>query len=138
METAVFFDGMSMFFAFIGAMEFGFVYTTVITMLLMIYAFNEMMGLRARKDKDSQIQIKSFWVEWYFFGSFNFYIMGKAWMTPQLLQDSGIGLLDDSLANLVLIKYHSFVSFILFTSGLIFFVYSLQEGYYSYQVQRFG
>ena len=131
-ETAVFFDGMSMFFAFIGAMEFGFLYTTLITMCLSVYAFNEMMSLRARKDKESRIQIKSFWVEWYFFASFNFYIMGKAWMKPQLLQDSGIGLNENSIANLVLIKYHSFVSFMLFTFGLIFFVYSLQEGYYSY------
>jgi hypothetical protein len=54
-DTAVFFDGASMFFAFIGAMEFGFLYTTIIAMIMMIYAFNEVMSLRARKDKESHI-----------------------------------------------------------------------------------
>lgn len=54
-ETAVFLDGTTMFFAFIGAMEFGFLYTTIFAFALMIYAFNEMMSLRARKDKESQI-----------------------------------------------------------------------------------
>jgi len=60
--------------------------------------------------------------------------MGKSWMKPQLLQDSGIGLQEYSLANVLLIKYHSVCSFMLLTFGLIFFVYSMQEGYYSYQV----
>jgi hypothetical protein len=54
-ETAVFFDGMSMFFAFIGAMEFGFLYATLISLVLMVYAFQEMMRMRARKDKESHI-----------------------------------------------------------------------------------
>lgn len=129
---------MSLFFAFIGAMEFGFLYTTMISMLLMGYAFNEMMSLRARKDKESQIQIKSFWVEWYFFIAFNFYIIGKTWMTPQLLHDSGIALDPYGLASVLLIKQHALCSFMMFTFGIIFFVFSLQEGYYSYQVQRFG
>lgn len=133
-DTAVFFDGASMFFAFIGAMEFGFLYTTIISMILMIYAFNEMMSLRARKEKESHIQIKSFWIEWYFFLTFNFFIMGKTWMTPQLLQSSGIGTESYSFTHVVLIKYHSLVSFMAFTIGIIFFVISLQEGFYSYQV----
>ena len=38
-EAAIFFDGMCMFFAFVGAIEFGFLYTTIISMLLMIFAF---------------------------------------------------------------------------------------------------
>lgn len=137
-ETAVFFDGMSMFFAFVGAMEFGFLYTTIVGMVLMVYAFNEIMSLRARKDKESQIQIKSQWIEWYFFISFNYFCMGKTWMTPQLLHDSGIGLQPYSLAYVFLIKHHALCSFMLHTFGIIFFVYSLQEGYYFYQVQRFG
>lgn len=75
-DTAVFADSASMFFAFIGAMEFGFLYTTMISMILMFYAFNEMMSLRERKEKESHIQIKSFWIEWYFFITFNFFLMG--------------------------------------------------------------
>lgn len=59
-------------------------------------------------------------------------------MTPQLLHDSGIGLEPYGLVSVILIKHHTLVSFMMFTFGLIFFVYSLQEGYYSYQVQRFG
>lgn len=51
--------------------------------------------------------------------------MGKSWMKPQLLHDSGIGLEENSFADIVLIKYHSFCSFMMFTFGLIFFVYSL-------------
>ena len=54
-DTAVFFDSASMFFAFIGAIEFGFLYTTIIAMIMMVYAFNEVMSLRARKDKESHI-----------------------------------------------------------------------------------
>jgi hypothetical protein len=131
-DTAVFFDGASMFFAFIGAMEFGFLYTTIIAMIMSFYAFNEVMSLRARKDKESHIQIKSFWIEWYFFITFNFFVMGKTWMTPQLLQSSGIGIDPYSFSYIVLIRHHALCSFMSFTIGIIFFVISLQEGFYTY------
>ena len=54
-EAAIFFDGFSMVFAFIGAVEFGFLYTTIFTMMLMMFAFNEMMGLSARLEKERMI-----------------------------------------------------------------------------------
>ena len=43
-----------------------------------------------------------------------------------------------SFAHLMLFQYHNLVSFIAFTFGLILFVVSLQEGFYSYQFKRLG
>ena len=34
--------------------------------------------------------------------------------------------------------YHKIISFILFTGGMVFFVLSLEEGFYLYQFKQFG
>ena len=60
----------------------------------------------------------------------------RTWLTQDLLYDSGIHppqVLDD-----MLFKYHSFYTFCLLASGMIFFVLSLEEGFYAYQFRQMG
>jgi len=48
-----------------------------------------------------------------------------------LLEASGLE--HTGFLNAILFSYHNLASFVLFTVGVIFFVVSLQEGFYNYQ-----
>ena len=120
----------------VGSLEMGFLFNTVCSYALMTLAFYEMIQVQIRQDKEDRIQIKSNWVEWYYYTVVQFYMVSKTWLTPELLHASGVVLpevLDD-----VIFRYHSFYSFCLLSFGLMFFVLSLEEGFYAYQFKQFG
>ena len=92
--------------------------------------------MQIRQDKEDRIQIKSNWVEWYYYTVVQFYMVSKTWLTPELLHASGV-VLPEALDD-VIFRYHSFYSFCLLSFGLMFFVLSLEEGFYAYQFKQFG
>ena len=56
----------------------------------MTVAFYEMMQLQANAEKEKMIQIKTRFVEWYFYFSAQFFIITKTWLNYPLLQRSGM------------------------------------------------
>jgi hypothetical protein len=57
-------------------------------------------------------------------------MMSKTWLTEELIANSGIEL--PLLVHQILFTYHAFFAFCVFAIGMIFFVLSLEEGFYSY------
>jgi len=120
----------------LGSIEVGFLYTTIVGYLLMTVAYYEMIKLQARQEKEDHIQIKTKWVEWFYFLVVQFYMVPRTWCTQELLYNSGVFLpifVDD-----MLYKYHSFYCFCLLAAGMILFVLSLEEGFYAYQFKQMG
>lgn len=112
-------------------LEVGFLYSTLIVYALMTIAFYEMIRVQQRHDKEERIQIKTAYVEWYYFFCMQFYMVSKTWLTQDLLYNSGIVL--PTFFDDMLFKYHSFYTFCLLAVGMILFVLSLEEGFYAYQ-----
>ena len=121
-----------------GALEFGFTYTTIMCEIIMTVAFYEMVKLQSQKDKEAKIVIKSKLTEWYFFACFNFIIIPKTWLTLAVLKHSDMAPEPGSFLSILLYEYHNFISFCLMTLGMMLFVVSLQEGFYSYQFKMLG
>ena len=116
----------------IGALEFGFTYTTIFCEIIMTVAFAEMVKLQRIKDKEAKIVIKSKITEWYFFFCFQVMLIPKTWLTLPVLKQSGLAPEMGSLLHMLCYEYHNLTVFTLLTLGIIIFVVSLQEGYYSY------
>lgn len=62
----------------------------------------------------------------------------KLWLTLSVLQRSGMAPEPGSFLYIVCYEYHGLVVFLMLTLGVILFVISLQEGYYSYQFRMLG
>ena len=137
-EVPGIFESCTLLVAFLGMLEVGFIYTTMFAVLLMTVAFAEMMRLQADKAKEEKIQIKTRYVEWYFYVALQFCIAPRTWLDYPLLQRSDLAPESGSLPYKLLYQYHSLASFVLLTFGLILFVVSLQEGFYPYQFKRLG
>jgi len=125
------FQSSLLLLASIGLLEVGFIYSTILVYVLMTIMFYEMLQVQARQDKEQHITVKSIWIQWYFYIGFQIYMISKTWLTEELLSNTGIEL--PLVLHQILFTYHSFFAFGLFAFGLIFFVMSLEEGFYSYQ-----
>ena len=132
------FESYTLLLAALGALEFGFTYTTIFVQILIAVGFAELVKLQRQKDKEEKIVVKSKILEWYFFFCFQFLFVPNYWLTPALLRSSGIAPEVGSLISLVFFEYHTLVVFSLFMFGMIMFVISLQEGFYSYQFKMLG
>ena len=126
------FESLTLVFAVIGSLEFGATYTTLFTYMLMTVAFGEMTRLSRRRDKETHIQIKSKWIDSYFYFAYQFFMIPKTWASHELLTNSGIPIDKATEQYAIMYGYHNLISFCLITFGLILFVYSLQEGFYAY------
>ena len=132
------FESYTLLLATFGAMQAGALYLTIFGYILMTVAFSEMITLIAKAEKEEKIQIKSQWVQWYLYCTIQFAFLPKTWLTPELLVASGFELTRGSLLDMVLFQYHDMIVFLLLTSYLIFFVTSLQIGFYGYQFKQLG
>jgi hypothetical protein len=63
-------------------------------------------------------------------------MLSKTWLTEELLSNSGIEL--PWILHQIVFTYNAFFAFGVFAFGLIFFVLSLEEGFYSYQFKQIG
>mmetsp|Transcript_42220 Transcript_42220/g.55622 ORF Transcript_42220/g.55622 Transcript_42220/m.55622 type:complete len:238 (-) Transcript_42220:517-1230(-) len=122
----------------IGALEFGFAYTTIFCMIIMTVAFSEMVKLQRMHQNEVKIVINSRIIEWYFFACFQLLLIPKTWLTLPILQKSGLAPEPGSFIHAFCYEYHSLAVFMLLTFGVILFVVSLQEGFYSYQFRMLG
>ena len=104
----------------------------------MMVAFSEMMKIQSDAAKEDKIQIKTRYIEWGFYLTYQFFITTKTWLNYPLLQKSDLAPEVGSLFYWIFFRYHNIVSFLLFTAGMMFFVLSLQEGFYAYQFKRLG
>ena len=64
------FESYTMLLSAIGALEFGFMYSTIFCLIIMTVAFSEMVKLQRIKDKEAKIVLNSKITEWYFFACF--------------------------------------------------------------------
>jgi len=63
-------------------------------------------------------------------------MVSRTWLTKELLTNTEI--FPPQILDEMLFKYHSFYTFCLLASGMIFFVLSLEEGFYAYQFKNMG
>lgn len=126
------FESVILGLSIIGALEFGFTYTTILIEFIMTVAFAEMVSLQSHKEKEAKILFKSYIIEWYFFFCFQFMVIPNTFLTLSNLQRSGLAPQPGSLISILCYEYHDLTAFMLLTFGIILFVVSLQEGYYSY------
>jgi hypothetical protein len=79
------FESLTLLIAAFGVLEFGFTYMTAFICLVEVVAYYEMLKLKIRRNKELNIQIKSKWIEWYFFICFLFVTIGRSVAKMQLL-----------------------------------------------------
>ena len=91
-----------------------------------------MVKLQRMKDKEAKIVLNSKIIEWYFFACFQLMLVPSTWLTLPLLSKSGLAPEPGSILHAICYEYHSLAVFMLLTLGVILFVVSLQEGFYSY------
>jgi phosphatidate cytidylyltransferase len=72
------------------------------------------------------------YINWYFFGIYNYYALGK--FIANKLPSLGF---EYPLIGKLLV-YHSFINFCLFMIGFLWFVLTLKQGYLKYQFRLFG
>ena len=77
-------------------------------------------------------------MEWYFFFCFQLMLIPKTWLTLPMLKKSGLAPEAGSMLYMLCYEYHGLTVFCLLTLGIILFVVSLQEGFYSYQFKMLG
>lgn len=118
------------------SVEIGFLWTTVIAYVLMTVAYSEMIKVQTRQAKEEILNIKTKWVEWFFYACIQFYMVSRTWLNKELLTNTEIYL--PQVLDEMLFKYHSFYTFCLLAAGMIFFVLSLEEGFYAYQFKQMG
>ena len=126
------FESFTLLLSAIGALEFGFTFTTVLCEIMMTVAFSQMVSLHRHKGKELKIVFKSKIIEWYFFFCFEFALIPKTWLTLSVLQRSGMAPAPGSLISICCYEYHELIVFMMMTIGIILFVVSLQEGFYAY------
>ena len=97
-----------------------------------------MVKLQRIKDNEAKIVITSKVTEWYFFFSLQFLMIPKTWLTLSVLQRSDLAPEAGTFLYMVCYEYHNLVGFTMLTLGIIVFVVSLQEGFYSYQFKMLG
>ncbi|MFO0117764.1 MAG: hypothetical protein ACK521_09180 [bacterium] len=79
------FESLTLLIAAFGVLEFGFTYMTAFICLVEVVAYYEMLKLKIRRNKELNIQIKSKWIECYFFICFIFGTIGRSVAKMQLL-----------------------------------------------------
>lgn len=65
-------------------------------------------------------------------------LIPKTWLTLPMLKKSGLAPEAGSMLYMLCYEYHGLTVFCLLTLGIILFVVSLQEGFYSYQFKMLG
>lgn len=65
-------------------------------------------------------------------------LIPKTWLTLANLHRSGLAPAPGSFISIFCYEYHSLVTFMLLTFGIILFVVSLQENFYGYQFKMLG
>eukprot|EP01083_Nonionella_stella_P043583 117590_1 len=93
--------------------------------------FREIVNIGARRRVEKNLPGFNL-LHWYWFFCTLFFMYGRAMMDQIAIQ----GILRENI--LAITKYHSFISFALFTSGFVSFVLSLKKGYYRYQFKQLG
>ena len=75
-----FFETFTLVMSILAMLEVGFFFTTIACMVLSTVAFAEMMQLQANRAKEDKISIKTSYVDWCFYFSFQFFITTKTWL----------------------------------------------------------
>ena len=74
----------------LGMLEVGFLYSTIAIIVLATVAFAEMVQLRANRAKEEKIQIKTNYIDWCFYLSFQFFMTTKTWCNYPMMLKSGL------------------------------------------------
>lgn len=61
------FESYTLLLSALGALEFGFLYTTIFVQILITVSFAELVKLQLVKDKEAKIVVKTKVLEWYIF-----------------------------------------------------------------------
>lgn len=74
------FESYTLLLSMLGLLEVGFIHATVFVYILMAVAFAEMMKLMENRAKEEKIQIKTKYVDWYFYFAIQFFTITQAWL----------------------------------------------------------
>jgi phosphatidate cytidylyltransferase len=120
-----------MLVGFVLVLSLGHFYVSLLVLFLIFKMYQEVSAIKRYYEKENEIPITPF-LTWYVFGISIYYSIGKL-----LLVKMPVVVLNHPIL-MVWLKYHNFVSFLLWISALLLFVFSLQKGYMKYQFRVFG
>lgn len=99
----------------------GHMYSAMMVLVLTYIIYKEIISLKRKDEKDKK-NIFS-WIDKYYFGVFTFSIIPK-FFNSQLLKNQ---IESHHMLKVVFLEYHKLISFLLFISGLLLFVLSLEK-----------
>ena len=84
------FESFTLLASMLGMLEVGFLYSTIAIIVLATVAFAEMVQLQANRAKEEKIQIKTNYIDWCFYLSFQFFMTTKTWCNYPMMLKSGL------------------------------------------------
>ena len=73
------FESYTLLVSMLGLLEVGFIPASVFVYVLMTVAFAEMIKLQENRAKEDAIQIKTKYVDWYFYFAVQFFTITQIW-----------------------------------------------------------
>ena len=116
---------------FFGAMFAGHIYIIMIVTAIQIISFKEVIAISNVPSRARQLRFTKT-LNWYFLGSTMYFLYGES----VIYYFKHIILVDRVL--LPFATHHRFISFMLYVTGFVFFVVSLEKGHYKFQFQQFA
>lgn len=110
----------------------GTLYWTILSQILGVAMFREIMALNRNTEKDSLNLLTGPYLEYFTYGSILLCIAPKMVLSPGLLLDSGVQAQSYPLTHILLDRFHAEITVIVFSFLFIQFVVSLQRGAYRY------
>lgn len=119
-----------MVFLFFLILSMGHLYSAILVCLIIICINYELIDLPVFKERNDEIKNYRF-VSWFIF------LVGLYYLYISTIM-SKIQYLNKYKIFYFLLRYHSFISFMLYCLGFFFFILSLKKGYYKYQFRQFA
>ena len=105
----------------------GHLYCSILVLQVTLSMYKEIISLKRKKEKDEKIIFS--WLDWYYFGVFAFFMIPKLFLRRILVEDV---IEPGTFLYHILYDYHNIISFNMFVTGVLFFVWSLEKGSYRY------
>ncbi|KAJ3252300.1 hypothetical protein HK103_006674 [Boothiomyces macroporosus] len=119
-----------MILGFLGILYAGPQYVILLVGIIQIIVYKEVLSLSVGPSKEKSLPwFRS--LHWYFLASTNYFLYGESliyYYKPYVLVDAFL---------MPLATHHRFISFSLYTGGLVIFVLNLKKGFYKFQFAHF-
>ncbi|TPX70128.1 phosphatidate cytidylyltransferase [Spizellomyces sp. 'palustris'] len=120
-----------MIFTFLGILLAGHAYVVLFVVVLQVMVYKEVIYIGVSPARDRKLPWNRFF-HWYFLMATNYFLYGETLIErfkPYFYVDAFL---------MPLATHHRFISFCLYTLGVVLFVINLKKGHYKFQFSQFG